>query len=76
MNRRQAKLDEFLNSLEVVKCLRSRETDMATKTQLAKLYRNHSADELEASLRVANRLGRDDHVEVIVTLLDEMGVEP
>lgn len=41
------------------------------QAQLQALYRNHSAEDLLASLEVAVRIGRDDHQQVIQTIINE-----
>lgn len=40
------------------------------QAQLQALYRNHSAEDLLASLEVAVRIGRRDHQQVIQQLID------
>lgn len=52
-----------------------RATKLATaadirQAQLHQLYRNHSAEDLLASLEVAVRIGRRDHQQVIQQLID------
>lgn len=41
------------------------------QAQLSQVYRNHSAEDLLASLDVAVRIGRRDHQQVIQTIINE-----